>query len=216
VALTLTGYVAVCAFTRSWHSRWGVTDAELGLVFPGDLPDRDAAFEVNHAVTIDAPPMAVWPWLVQIGQDRGGFYSYDDLENLFGLRIHNADRVHSEWQDRAAGDLVRATPPDWLGGRLGTSLGWTIALVEPQRALVLRNWGAFVLVPFENGRTRLFVRSKMTGPQIPTWAAALSFATFEPIHFVMERRMLLGIKVRAERHGEPWPQAVPGAALAGQ
>jgi hypothetical protein len=216
VALSFTGYVAVCAFTRSWHSRWGVTESELVLGLPGDPPDRNVAFEVNHAVTIDAPPSAVWPWLVQIGQDRGGFYSYDVLENLFGLRIHNADRIHSEWQDRAVGDLVRATPPDWLGGRFGTSLGWTISLVEPQRALVLRNWGAFVLLPLENGRTRLFVRSKITGPQIPTWAAALSFATFEPIHFVMERRMLLGIKRRAERHGEPWPEAVPGAAVAGQ
>jgi len=213
-ALALTGYVAICAVTRSWHSQWGVTDQELDLVFPGDRPDRDAAFEVNHAVTIAAPPSAVWPWLAQIGRDRGGFYSYDALENLFGLRIHNADRIHSEWQDRAVGDLVQATPADWLGGRVGRSLGWKVSHIEPERALVLDGWGAFVLAPLENGRTRLFVRSKVTGPKIPAWAAALSFATFEPIHFVMERRMLLGIKARAERNEEPWPPTVPGAAIA--
>ena len=213
-ALTLTGYVATCALTRSWHSQWGVRDEELDLIFPGDSAERDPAFEVNHAVTIDAPPAAVWPWLVQIGQDRAGFYSHEALENLFGLRIHNADRIHPEWQNRSVGDLVRATPPDWLGG-LGENLGWRITVVEPERALVLRGWGAFVLVPLHQDQTRLFVRSRVSGPNVPVWAAALSFATFEPIHFVMERQMLFGIKKRVESYIEPPPRLPAGAAIAG-
>jgi hypothetical protein len=213
-ALALMGYVATCAVTRSWHSRWGVTDEELTLVFPGDAPDRDAAFEVNHGITIDQPPALVWPWLVQIGQDRGGFYSYDWLENLFGLRIRNADRIHAEWQSREVGDLVRAAPPDWLGGRLGENVGWKISHVEPERALVLSWWGAFVLAPAPDNRTRLFVRSKVSAPTVPVWAAALNFATFELPHFIMERQMLRGIKARAEAHFEP-PLAPPGMAVAG-
>jgi hypothetical protein len=214
-ALILTGYVATCAATRSWHSQWGVADEELDLAFPGDPPNRDAAFEVNHAIAIDAPPSVVWQWLVQIGQDRAGFYSYESLENLFGLRMRNAKRIHSEWQNRAVGDLVRATPPDWLGGVVGENLGWRISHLEPERALVLTGWGAFVLAPMPDNRTRLFVRSKVSGPNVPVWAAALSFATFELPHFVMERQMLRGIKALAQGHIEPGAPPPPGTAIAG-
>jgi hypothetical protein len=219
LAVLMTMFVATCALTRSWRTRWGVTDQELNLALPGDPPKRSAAFEINHAVTIDAPPSTVWPWLAQLGQDRGGFYSYTELENIWGLRIRNAERIHREWQSRAVGDLVRAAPRDWLGGRFGENLGWKIALIDPERALVLEGWGAFVLEAIDEGRSRLFVRSQITGPNIPVWAAALSFITFEPIHFVMERRMLLGIKERAESHIEPWqppsPRVEPETAIAG-
>lgn len=214
-ALALTVYFATCAVTRSWHSQWGVVEAELDLVFPGDSPNRDPAFEVNHAITISQPPAVVWPWLLQLGQDRAGFYSYDSLENLFGLHIRNADRIHPEWQHRAVGDLVRAAPPDWLGGRLGGDVGWTISHLESERALVLRWWGAFVLEPTPDGHTRLFVRSKISDPKVPVWGAALSFATFELPHFIMERQMLRGIKARAERPFEPAPVVPEGTAVAG-
>jgi hypothetical protein len=213
-ALILTGYVATSAFTRSWHSQWGVTDEELALAFPGDAADRDPAFEVNHGITIERSPAMVWPWILQLGQDRAGFYSYDWLENMFGLRIQNADRIHAEWQRRAVGDLVRAAPPDWLGGRVGSNLGWRITHVEPERALVLSWWGAFVLVPTSENRTRLFVRSKVSDPKVPVWGAALSFATFELPHFIMERQMLRGIKARAESQFEPAPATPSGSALA--
>jgi hypothetical protein len=212
-ALVLTGYVATCAITRSWHRQWGVAEEELALAFPGDPPDRDAAFEVNHGITIDEPPSVVWPWLLQIGQDRAGFYSYDSLENLFGLRIRNADRIHAEWQNRAVGDLVRATPPDWLGGALGGNIGWRISHIEPERALVLSWWGAFVLAALPENRTRLFVRSTVSGPKVAVWAAAVSFATFELPHFIMERQMLRGIKTRAETPLEPAPAVAPRTAV---
>jgi hypothetical protein len=214
-ALALTGYVATCAITHSWHRQWGVSDEELSLAFPGDPRDRDPAFELNHGITIDQPPSVVWPWLLQMGQDRAGFYSYESLENLFGLRIRNADRIHAEWQNRAVGDLVRATPSDWLGGALGGNLGWRISHIEPERALVLSSWGAFVLAPMPENRARLFVRSTVSGPKVAVWAAAVSFAAFELPHFIMDRQMLRGIKARAETHLEPAPAVAPGTAIAG-
>jgi hypothetical protein len=214
VAVSVVGYLTLCATTRSSHRRWGTTDAELHATLPGDSPDRDPAFEVNHAITIDAPPSSVWPWLVQIGQDRGGFYSYDWLENLFGLNIHNADRVHPEWQDRSEGDLVRAAPVDWLGGALGEDVGWRVTHVESERVMVLRWWGAFVLLPLSGDKTRMFVRSKVSDPKIPVWGAAISFATFELPHFIMERRMLIGIKQRVEHQTPEGPALAPEQKLA--
>lgn len=169
------------------------------MALPGDPVQRTAAFELMHAVTIAAPADAVWPWLVQMGQDRAGFYSYDWLERLFLADIHNVDEIRPQWQRLAAGDFVRATQRGYLGGVLGDDLGWFVLDVQPGRALVLQHWGAFVLRDDGYGVTRLLVRSTLSGPDISVCAAAISFTAFELPHFIMERRMLLGIKERAER-----------------
>jgi hypothetical protein len=141
----------------------------------------------------------VWPWLVQLGQDRAGFYSYSTLERAFGDRITNADRIHPEWQSIAVGDTIRATQPDYFGGRFGT-LGWRVTDVVPGRALVLEHWGSFVLLPIDSGRTRLIVRTRESGK--PTMrgllAGPFSVFVFEPAHFIMQRGMLRGIRARAE------------------
>jgi len=92
----------------------------------------------------------------------------------------NADAIHPEWQSRAVGEMVYAT-------------------LEPERALVLKNWGAFVLLPMPDGRTRFLIRSTISNERIPAWAAALNLTAFELPHFIMQRRMMLGIKERAER-----------------
>jgi hypothetical protein len=199
VGVLVVVWVSANAVLWPWHRQWGTTPVEWETALPGDAPERNHAFELMHGVTIDAPPEQVWPWLVQIGQERGGFYSYDWLERLFLADIHNIDEIRPEWQQRKVGDFVRAAQPNYLGGLLGQDLGWYITEVQPERALVLHQWGAFVLQSDGGGGTRLFVRSTFSDPRIPVWAAAVSFTAFELPHFIMERRMLLGIKERAER-----------------
>jgi hypothetical protein len=192
-------YAGVAIIMRPVHMRWGATDDELRMTLPGDERFEDLRFTIHHAVAIDAAPTAVWPWLAQIGQDRGAFYSYDWLENLFGLRLHNADRIHPEWQDLRSGGFVRGAPPHWLGGRLGERVGWDVPEVVVGSHLVLDRWGTFILLPGEKGGTRLLIRSRIGQP--PLIAAPIVVFLFEPIHFVMEREMLLGISRRAEQSG---------------
>ena len=199
VGLLMFGWLAVSAASWPIHRGWGTTAEEWRMALPGDRAPRTPSFEILHGVTIDAPPSAVWPWLAQLGQDRAGFYSYDWLERAFGADIHNVRVIRPEWQSRRVGDHVFATQAGYLGGVFGERPGWTIEVFEPDRALVLKNWGAFVLVPQPGGRTRLLIRSTISNERIPTWAAALNLAAFELPHFIMQRRMLLGIKALAEQ-----------------
>ena len=147
VGVVFLTYVGVAAASWPWHRSWGSTPEELAMALPGDAPGRDPADQIQHAVTIDAPPDAVWPWLVQLGQDRAGFYSYDWLERAFGVDVHNVAEIRPEWQDAKAGELVRATQPGYLGGLFGPELGWTVDESSRNARMVLENWGAFVLVP---------------------------------------------------------------------
>jgi hypothetical protein len=201
VTVALLAYVAVTLALRPWYMRWGTTTVELAMTLPGDELVPDARYRVDHAVTIHAPAEAVWPWLAQLGQDRAGFYSYAWLENLAGAHVRNADSIVPAWQQRSRGDLVRAVPPDWMGGRFGRDIGWRITLFEPGRAVVLDNWGAFVVLPIDGQTTRLIVRTRGDGrPSLGAVPLApLGLLLFEPAHFIMQRRMLLGIKERAER-----------------
>jgi hypothetical protein len=200
-ALVFLGYATVVALMRPVYLRWGTTAAEREMRLPGDDMVRFARYRVDHAITIHAPADSVWPWLVQMGQDRGGFYSYARLERLVGDRIRNADRVHPEWQTLAEGDLVRAVQPSYLGGIFGDSVGWRVAAIEPGRAIVLKGWGAFVLVPVDPETTRLIVRTR--GEAAPSLLGLvlgpINVFVFEPAHFIMQRGMLRGIRARAER-----------------
>ena len=92
----------------------------------------------------------MWPWLAQIGQDRGGFYSYESLENLAGCHMRNADEIHPEWQERRPGEIVYLHPRS----------GLRVARFEPGRVLALENWGAFVLEPPGRDCTRLIARGR--------------------------------------------------------
>lgn len=183
------------------YLRWGATDEETARPFPGDEWCRPAGTRATRAVTIHAPAHEVWPWLVQIGQDRGGFYSYSWLEDLFGARIHNADRIVAEFQHREVGDTVWLGPPDRYGGKAAQA----VAALEPGRSMTLMgppDWqrvqggesarlGAwtFVVDPIDERSCRLLVRSRGHPPN----------PAFDLVHFIMERRMMLGIKERAER-----------------
>jgi hypothetical protein len=182
---------------RPWHLRWGATDDEVAMAFPGEEPGAPpATVSATHAVTIYAPAAQVWAWLVQIGQDRGGFYSYSALENLLGCRLRNADRIVPEWQDLKDGDSVRLHPK---------APPLPVTYLELGRAMVLADGWGFVLKPIDTQTTRLIARG--WGDAIPEISNPLLHflywrVLFEPLHFVMERKMLLGIKARAEAEAE--------------
>ena len=201
VAMAIAAAVAgVIRAVRRASLRWGATDDELGMTLPGDdlLPDAD--LRATRAITIAAPPSAVWPWIAQLGQNRGGFYSYDWLENLVGVEIHTADSIKPELQIRAVGDSVNLAPPVAL----------SVVDLDEERALVLRGavgpdgtgdgapydftW-AFVLQPRSDGSTRLVVREQYG--YLTDWAA-LMVEPLEMVSFFMSERMLRGIRDRAE------------------
>lgn len=197
---------------RPWVNTYGATPDEVSMSLPGDDLLPDAQGQSTRGTTIHAPAEKIWPWLVQLGQGRGGFYSYDRLENLFGLDIHSADHIMPEHQDLVVGDHV-------LFGKNGPA--YLVAVLEPQRAMILRmldqktmavadpaadnyyeaTWG-FILEPVDEQTTRLLIRGRgatnnFTG-RLMNWM-------IDPVSFIMEERMMRGIKARAERPGDTVP-----------
>ncbi|MGY1739582.1 MULTISPECIES: hypothetical protein [unclassified Blastococcus] len=197
---------------------WGATRAEAAMPLPGDELVPGPAEQTTLAVTVEAPAEAVWPWLVQIGRGRGGMYSYDRLENLVGLDIHSTDEIRAEWQHLSPGDRVVVVPEGY--GPMPQGYSFPVAAVLPGRALVLRQappehpWNSvwsFHLLPHDPGRCRLVSRSRTQRPRGPALRAATR--AMEPITLVMTRRMLHGIRERAERRlaaGPPVPVDAPG------
>ncbi len=169
---------------------WGATEDEATGRLPGDELLEDADGVATRAIDIDAPPSAVWPWIAQMGPEpRGGAYTYDWIENLLGLGMRSVDRVLPDFQDPQPGDTIAY-------GRNRMRL----ERVEPERVLAWRsedcNWAwTFVLEP-HNGSTRLISRNRF---RLPTLAARVGMVPTEPASLVMERKMLRGIKQRAER-----------------
>ncbi len=180
---------------RRWYLRWGATDAEVAGPLPGDDVVAAPTYGATAAVTADAPIACVWPWLVQMGRGRGGLYSYDWLDRLFGvLDEPSAERILPEHQHLAVGDAIP------VGGSAG---GFPVKAIEPGRALVLGGepdgvaWSwAFLVTPLDASRTRLVSRSR--GRVSPGLRMTLLMIMLEPQAFIMTRRMLLGIKRRAE------------------
>jgi hypothetical protein len=183
---------------------WGATAAEAAAPLPGDELVPEPAEMSTLAVTVAAPAEEIWAWLVQMGHGRGGMYSYDWLENLIGLDIHTTDEIREQWQHLAVGDRVVVVPEGYRAMPAGYS--FTVARVEPPRALVLRQappehpWNgvwSFHVAPAGDGRCRLLSRSRTEAPS----QVGLRIATRvgEPVTLVMTRRMLNGIKEHAER-----------------
>ncbi len=210
-ALRLTAAVAIATVVywfvvRPWHLRWGSTNVETAMLLPGDDLVPHATVVSTRAITIGAPPDRVWPWIAQIGQGRAGFYSYDWLENLFGCDIHNADRIVPAWQRIQTGDNVRLHPSAPALEALVVLPGRALVVGSPrQNAAAQQMYGsatwAFVLLStVDANSTRLVVRFRANpGPAVA--GRLFVHALIEPAHFVMERKMLLGIRVRAENAG---------------
>jgi hypothetical protein len=196
-ALVFAAYLSLLVLSRPWHRHWGATATERARPLPGDEHAGAPGRAGDRSILIGAPAFDVWPWLLQMGEDRGGFYSHAPLENLFGLNIVNADRIIPEWQELAPGDFVRATPPSWMRGAFGDRVGWEVDHVDGDHyVLSLRYW-IFEVEPLTPRSSRLHVRTHAGDAPVPV--APLLMLTFEPAHFVMERAMLFGVKARAER-----------------
>jgi hypothetical protein len=210
--LTLLGLTAglYALVVRPHLLRWGASDEEVRGAFPGAEVIPGGQRTATMAVTIDAPPARVWPWLVQMGCDRAGWYSWDRLDNG---GVPSAERIHPEWQALALGDRLASTP----GGR-----AWfEVAALDPERFLGLRAaidlrrgrafdpagprpaawvdalWG-FQLSPWPGGRTRLVVSGY--GAARPRLLQAVAERLFwEPAHWIMQTRQFANLKRRAER-----------------
>ncbi len=199
VATALAGAgAAYVLLARPRHLRWGATDQEFRGTLPGDDLLANPDLTATRAITVRAATDDVWPWLAQLGQGRGGFYSYDFLENLVGCNIHSADVIVPEWQALKVGDQVKLHPDGPL----------EVAILEPGRELVLRGgvpmgdtpppydftW-AFVLQELPDGATRLLSRERYAYTK---WWTPLLVEPVEAVSFVMSRKMLRGIRDRAE------------------
>jgi hypothetical protein len=204
LAVTLTAPVG-----RHRYNRWGATDAEVAEAMPGDELVSHPMLGYTRAITIDAPPERVWPWLVQMGQGRGGLYSFDGLENLAGCGIHSADQILPEFQQLGVGDLIRLGPPGYPCFRVDqVTPGASLALVgadprpphlaaRPDSPAGIATW-QWVLRPTPDARgTRLVTRQRLS--YRPTTGLSVMWHLVEPVGFVMERQMLRGIRQRAER-----------------
>jgi len=195
-AAALVVFVALyVALVRHWHMRWGATPDEVRRAMPGDSLVRDPFEVTTRAITIDAWPAHVWPWLAQMGKGRGGLYSYDWLDRVFGvLDAPSADTLIARFQAIEAGDTIP----------IGGGPGWPVAIARPNELLLLdvRQAGAhvtwaFVLEPIAPARTRLIMRVRARLPN--TWQRPVLIAVLDPAEFLMVRRQLLGIRDRAER-----------------
>jgi hypothetical protein len=187
------GSLAYPIFFRRWCLTWGARPDEVSRKLPGDELLADTDIVSTRAITIDAPAGAIWPWLVQMGSGRGGVYTYDWIENLLGLNMQSARRILPQFQDLKAGDELPLGP-----GR--PSMG--VAVCDPERTLAIRfadgNWVWIFALFAEDGQTRLISRNRIATPGARPPGRLFNLLVMEPGSLMMERKMLLGIKQRAE------------------
>ena len=205
-SLVVAAVVGYQKTVRPWHESWGATREEVDAALPGDEQVANPASQNTRGITINVRPEQVWRWVVQLGADRGGFYSYDWLENLFGLGIHSAQQVVPDWQQRAVGDLVYANAAG--------AGGWYVMQAVPNHVLVLKmanvaagqptrrdeqlRWEflwTFALIDVGNGTTRLLVRERTA---FGSTATRMLMTPVGLVSFLMTQKMMRGIKARAE------------------
>ncbi len=198
-------------FLKPIRNRWGLTKKEAARALPGDDLVQNPRSVFSHGIEINAPATDVWPWVAQMGRGRGGFYSYEALENIIGLGIYNTDVILPDYQNPQVGDIIPFGPDN----------GYPLAIVEEGRAMVIENyddldkkmrydpaeylpenylhlsWLWFVEAIDEN-RSRFISRNRVD--YNPSLKNRFIFKVLSgPIVFAMDRKMCLGIKKRAER-----------------
>lgn len=199
-ALRLIGVgfaAAAYAFViRPWMLAWGSTAEERTRPLPGDDVEPDATYVTTRAATIKAPAEAIWPWLLQMGQDRAGFYTHNWVERLLQSGIPDTSVIRAEWQHLQVGDLMRTNRD--MGGK---PMGWPVAAIEPGRSLVVTSKNmpagtyAFVIEPIDARTSRLIVRDRARWKWTQWPFAAL---VYEPLHAYMETGLISGVRRRAE------------------
>jgi hypothetical protein len=210
VAVMLAAFLS--PLLRRPRLHWGVDEATANRSYPGDDLVSEPRWGWTHGVEIAAPAAKVWPWIAQIGVDRGGFYSYQWLENIIGCNVRNAETIHPEWQAQVGQPLTLHPNPN--APRL------EIVAVEPERYLLAQGrvdagaraagkpWAdvtwLFFVEPLDRGRCRLISRYRVACSEELRTRLAFGPTLIEPVGFAMDRRMLLGVKERAEhaRRGE--------------
>jgi hypothetical protein len=186
--------VVVIIACMPWLDRWGATDDETAASYPGDELVPSPRLHYTRAVFINAAPEEIYPWIVQLGADKGGMYSYTWLEALIQCPQTNADRIHNEWQTLKVGDKVLMCPDP------NAPPAYEVVGIEPNRVIIMGHqengtWSdvwQFILVPQADGSTRLLLRSRSE-------MEGLLWDAIRPGEFIMSRGMLLGIKERAEK-----------------
>ena len=193
---------------QRWYRRWGATDEEHAEALPGDAAVSEPMVYLTHAITIDAAPEDVWPWIAQLGTGRAGWYSYDWIENAMGLGVKSRDRVDPDLQLLHVGDEIPLAP----------DLALPVKRVERPNLLLLEahhpkrgdaTW-LFLLRETDDGATRLVARLRARWPVRGAMRALLG--ALEPGMFAMQRKMMIEIKRRAEGLAH---ERMPAVAAAG-
>ena len=207
----LMALMIITPFLRSWRTRWGATPEEVDAQLPGDECVPNPKWIYTRAITINAPADRVWPWVVQLGQGRGGFYSYQFLENSMGCEIQNTDKILSDYQEMAVGDGIRlhkdmpilpaviVNPPNImvLHGIIDPKSGAPMDEGEAKSLGIASTW-QFILQDTGENKTRFITRGRYAYGKGVMSALMGGPVVLEPISFVMERKMMLEIKRLAE------------------
>ena len=191
-------FVVGVVFIKPYIFSWGATTQEVSMSMPGDHP---APFiSSTRSITINAPISEVWDWVIQLGADRGGFYSYWFIERPLGYKYREKNRVEAEYKDMEVGRVIKASIDPSMSF---IEYNFPVIAVDPGKSFVLKNWGCFLLNAIDSTRTRLIVRTH--GQSLTNWKDHLTYFFTMPLHYLMERRMLIGIKKRSETGpGEPF------------
>lgn len=199
---------------RPWHEKWGATQEEADRSLPGDEVVPRPRIRATHAITIHAPAFGIWPWIAQIGVGRGGFYSYDWIENAMGLEVHSTDQILTQHQQVEAGQIIPLMSNGEgvpvieasrdhhlaLGGRITSDSPGSFRLQDADPNAYMEVAWTFFLQPVDENVTRLIERFSIDWGPGSLKNALFMYAFLEPGAFLMERKMLLGIKERAEKY----------------
>jgi hypothetical protein len=179
-------------FLKPIITTWGASEKEVSMPMAGD--DKTLTITSTRAISIDRPKSEVWKWLVQLGADRGGFYSYSFIEEALGYETRQQDSITPEFKEIKVGDLVRGSINE---KRSIVPYSFPVLYVDPGETFVLGNWGTFLLKEVNSQQTRLIVRTQELANKKSEWLKVASYIEV-PLHFIMERRLLMGMKARSE------------------